>query len=117
MAGPDPRLGIDWHRNRPPVCLDLWPRTYDADVDVFTPCRHGGASEDYVGDPEDFYDTRNALRFSTSRTSRDRPTRPLELALFLAESDAEERRSLEDRGGAFVTRLRWPATRAVPRVR
>jgi len=28
--------GLQWHRIRPPVCLDLWPFTYDHHADAFT---------------------------------------------------------------------------------
>src|SRR5439155_1401527 len=28
--------GLQWHRIRPPVCLDLWPFTYDPHAEAFT---------------------------------------------------------------------------------
>lgn len=97
-SGLIPDCGIEWLRIRPPVCLDLWPRTYDAEADAFTTVSSWWGERDYVGDPEDFYDNTKRAGFFDFADLPRHTDQPLELALFLAESDAEERKSLEDRG-------------------
>jgi glycosyltransferase involved in cell wall biosynthesis len=97
-SSPIPDCGIPWLQTRPPVCLDLWPRSYDAGADAFTTVSSWWGKRDYVGDPEDFYDnTKRAAFFDFADLPRH-TDQPLELALFLAESDYGDRRDLEDRG-------------------
>ena len=53
---------------------------------------------DYVGDPEDYYDNTKRTAFFDFIDLPRHTDQPLELALFLAESDEADRRSLEERG-------------------
>jgi glycosyltransferase involved in cell wall biosynthesis len=93
-----PDCGIGWVQIHPPVCLDLWPYTYDARAEAFTTVSSWWGEEDYVGDPESYYDNTKRAAFLDFIDLPRRTEQPLELALFLAESDQADRTSLEDRG-------------------
>jgi hypothetical protein len=97
-SSPIPDCGIDWLRIRPPVCLDLWPYTYDADAEAFTTVSSWWGERDYVGDPDEYYDNTKRTAFFEFADLPRHTDQPLELALFLAESDGADRRSLEARG-------------------
>ena len=69
-----PDCGIEWLRIRPPVCLDLWPYTYDADARTFTTVSSWWGERNYVGDPDDFYDnTKRTAFFDFVDLPRRRP--------------------------------------------
>ena len=53
---------------------------------------------DYVGDPDDYYDNTKRTAFFDFIDLPRVTDQPLELALFLAESDGADRRSLEEHG-------------------
>lgn len=93
-----PDCGIEWQPIRPPVCLDLWPYRYDADADAFTTVSSWWGERDYVGDPESFYDNTKRTAFFHFADLPRHTEQPLELALFLADSDEADRRSLVRRG-------------------
>jgi len=93
-----PDCGIEWLQIRPPVCLDLWPYTFDEDARTFTTVSSWWGERDYVGDPDDYYDNTKRTAFFDFVDLPRHTEQPLELALFLAESDELDRRSLEDRG-------------------
>ena len=97
-SGLIPDCGIEWLRIRPPVCLDLWPRTYDAEADAFTTVSSWWGERDYVGDPEDFYD--NTKRAGVLRLRGPPAThRPASRAGPIPRRvGRRERKSLEDRG-------------------
>jgi hypothetical protein len=93
-----PDCGIRWLQTRPPVCLDLWPYTYVGDADAFTTVSTWWGERDYVGTPDDYYDNTKRTAFLDFINLPRCTDQPLELALFLAESDDSDRKSLEDRG-------------------
>lgn len=93
-----PDCGIGWLQIRPPVCLDLWPYTFDADAETFTAVSTWWGERDYVGDPDSYYDNTKRTAFFEFVDLPRHTHQPLELALFLAESDESDRRSLENRG-------------------
>lgn len=93
-----PDCGIDWVRIPPSVCLDLWPYAYAADAETFTTVSSWWGERDYVGDPDDFYDNTKRTAFFDFVDLPRHTDQPLELALFLAESDGDDRRLLESRG-------------------
>jgi hypothetical protein len=93
-----PDCGIDWLQTRPPVCLELWPYTYDADAEAFTTVSTWWGERDYVGDPVSYYDNTKRTAFLDFIDLPRHTDQPLELALFLAESDDADRRTLENRG-------------------
>jgi hypothetical protein len=93
-----PDCGIGWLQIRPPVSLDLWPYTYDADAEAFTTVSTWWGERDYVGDHESYYDNTKRTAFFDFVDLPHHTDQPLELALFLAESDVSDRRTLESRG-------------------
>jgi hypothetical protein len=97
-SSPIPDCGLGWLRTRPPVCLDLWPYTFDAGARTFTTVSSWWGERDYVGDPDSYYDNTKRTAFFEFVDLPRHTDQPLELALFLAESDELDRRSLEDRG-------------------
>ena len=97
-SGPIPDCGIDWHRIRPPVCLDLWPYSHDGGAEAFTTVSSWWGERDYVGDAEDFYDNTKRTAFFDFLDLPRHTGQPLELALFLAACDDADRALLEDHG-------------------
>ena len=95
---PIPDCGIPWLTIRPPVCLDLWPYTYDADAETFTTVSSWWGERDYVGNADDFYDNTKRAAFFDFIDLPLVTDQPLELALFLADSDGPDRKRLEARG-------------------
>lgn len=93
-----PDCGIDWLHIRPPVCLELWPYSYDPDAETFTTVSSWWGERDYVGSPERFYDnTKRGAFFDYIELPRQ-TDQPLELALYFAESDEADQRTLESHG-------------------
>ena len=97
-SGLIPECDIAWRRIRPPVCLDLWPFTFDAGAEAFTTVSTWWGERDYVGDPESYYDNTKRTAFFDFVDLPRCTGQPLELALFFAASDDSDRRTLEDRG-------------------
>jgi hypothetical protein len=93
-----PDCGIEWLPIRPPVSLDLWPYTYDADAETFTTVSTWWGERDYVGDAKSYYDNTKRTAFFDFIDLPHRTDQPLEVALFLADSDESDRRTLEGRG-------------------
>src|SRR3989475_10979323 len=92
------RSGLRWIHTRPPVCLELWPFTYDPQAEAFTTVS-SWSSTDWLKVTED---GKTVLRENTKRVSflrfveLPRHTRqPLELALYLVDRDAEDRARLD----------------------
>ena len=85
--------GLPWHRIRPPVCLDLWPFTYDPHAEAFTTVS-SWSTTDWLKVTEN---GKTVLRENTKRVaflqfeSLPRHTsQPLELALYTDERDAQD---------------------------
>ncbi len=85
--------GQQWHRIRPPVCLDLWPFTYDPHAEAFTTVS-SWSTADWLKVTEN---GKTVLRENTKRVaflqfqSLPRHTsQPLELALYTDERDAQD---------------------------
>jgi len=85
--------GLQWHRIRPPVCLDLWPFTYDPHAEAFTTVS-SWSTTDWLKVTEN---GKTVLRENTKRVaflqfeSLPRHTsQPLELALYTDERDAQD---------------------------
>jgi hypothetical protein len=88
------RSGLEWTAIRPAVSLELWPSTQRPDATAFTTVSSwwGGG---HVGSKERFFDNSKRasyLRFVELPRHTDQP---LELALYLADSDDADRRLLE----------------------
>ena len=93
--------GLQWHRIRPPVCLDLWPFTYDPHADAFTTVS-SWSTTDWLKVTEN---GKTVLRENTKRVAflpyAELPrhtSQPLELALYTDERDAPDLARLEQHG-------------------
>ncbi|HEY6156602.1 MAG TPA: hypothetical protein VIV88_04075 [Gemmatimonadales bacterium] len=93
--------GLQWHHIRPPVCLDLWPFTYDPHAEAFTTVS-SWSTTDWLKVTEN---GKTVLRENTKRVaflqfeSLPRHTRqPLELALYTDERDAADLACLTQNG-------------------
>jgi len=93
--------GLPWHRIRPPVCLDLWPFTYDHHADAFTTVS-SWSTTDYLKVTEN---GKIVLRENTKRVAflefaelPRRTSQPLELALYTDERDAADLARLTQNG-------------------
>ncbi len=98
---PFPDCGVEWVHFHPLVCLELWPARSDPACDVFTTVS-GWSANTWLPLREN---GREVLKENTKRVSflefADLPrhtSQPLELALDLADSDAEERQLMETHG-------------------
>src|SRR5436305_7690211 len=85
--------GLPWHRIRPPVCLDLWPFTYDPHAEAFTTVS-SWSTTDWL---KVTANGKTILRENTKRVAflefaelPRRTRQPLELALYTDERDAAD---------------------------
>ena len=93
--------GLPWHRIRPPVCLDLWPFTYDPHAEAFTTVS-SWSTTDWLKVTEH---GKTVLRENTKRVAflefaelARRTRQPLELALYTDERDAPDLACLAQNG-------------------
>jgi hypothetical protein len=93
--------GLQWHRIRPPVCLDLWPYTYDPAAAAFTTVS-SWSTTDWLKVIEN---GKTVLRENTKRVAflefaelPRRTRQPLELALYTDERDAADLARLAHNG-------------------
>ena len=93
--------GLQWHRIRPPVCLDLWPFTYDPRAAAFTTVS-SWSTTDWLKLKEN---GKTVLRENTKRVAflefaelPQRTRQPLELALYTDERDVADLARLEQNG-------------------
>jgi len=93
--------GLRWHHVRPPVCLDLWPFSYDPHAEAFTTVS-SWSSSDWLKVTEN---GKTVLRENTKRLAflqfAELPrhaSQPLELALYVDDRDREDRARLEHHG-------------------
>jgi hypothetical protein len=93
-----PNCGIQWAWIRPPVALELWPFTYEPAADAFTAVSTWWGQHDYVGDARNYYDNTKRAAFFRFLDLPRLTEQPLELALFLADSDGDDRSMLEQHG-------------------
>jgi hypothetical protein len=101
-----PDCGVAWIPFRPPVCLDLWPYTFDARCEAFTTIAgwwSGQWVRGMVDGQEIFYENTKRVSFLDFVELASRTTQPLELALYLAKDDGADL-ALLDRHGWRVRR-------------
>ena len=99
-SAPFPDGELEWVHIRPPVCLDLWPYTYDPRCDAFTTVTNwwgGWATERVHGRPV-LYDNTKRIAYLAFAGLPGLTSQPLELAVHLAPDDGQERQMLERRG-------------------
>ena len=93
--------GLPWQRFRPPVCLELWPFTYDPHAEAFTTVS-SWSTTDWLKVTES---GKTVLRENTKRVAflqfHDLPrhtSQPLELALYTDDRDAADLARLTQNG-------------------
>jgi hypothetical protein len=101
-----PDCGLSWTHIRPPVCLDLWPYSYDPACRRFTTVSNWMSGE-YVTEGKGerkkvLYENDKRVSFLQFAELPARTSSELELALYLklraGAPDAEDRRLLEQNG-------------------
>jgi hypothetical protein len=97
-SDPNGDCGIQWVRIRPPVALEAWPYSYDPHAEAFTTISSWWGERDYVRAGDGYYDNTKRAGFLEFADLPQHSDQPLEIALFLADTDEPERRSLEERG-------------------
>jgi hypothetical protein len=99
-SAPFPDGGLDWVHIRPPVCLDLWPYAYDPRCEAFTTVTNwwSGFASEVVDGREVLYDNNKRVSFLAFAGLPRLTSQPLELAVYMAADDAEDRRTMERHG-------------------
>jgi hypothetical protein len=95
-----PDGGLEWRQIRPPVCVDLWPYTYDPRCEAFTTVTNWWgewATETVDGRPV-LYDNTKRKAFLAFAGLPRLTSQPLELAVHLASGDGADRWTLEQQG-------------------
>ncbi|MGH7613131.1 MAG: glycosyltransferase [Gemmatimonadales bacterium] len=96
-----PDCGLPWIQFHPPVCLDHWPYTYDPRSEAFTTVA-GWWSGQWVRGTLDgaeiFYENTKRVSFLEFVALPRRTRQPLELALYFAADDGDDRALLESHG-------------------
>ena len=95
-----PDCGLNWLRIRPPVCLDLWPYTYDPRCEAFTTVTDwwSGFASGMVDGREVLYDNNKRVSFLAFAELPRLTSQPLELAVYMSADDTEDRRTMERHG-------------------
>ena len=96
-----PDCGFQWIRFRPPVCLDVWPYSFDPRPAPFTTVA-GWWSGQWVRDVEAgrevLYENTKRVSFLDFVAVAARTSQPLELALYLAANDGADLERLRAHG-------------------
>jgi hypothetical protein len=99
-SAPFPDCGLDWVHIQPPVCLGLWPYVHDPRCEVFTTVTDwwSGYASEIVDGREVLYDNNKRVSFLAFAELPRLTSQPLELAVYMAADDAEDRRTMERHG-------------------
>src|SRR5216117_1672947 len=105
-----PDCGLPWIHIRPPVCLDLWPFTYDAASEVFTTVSSWSSASWLKmdqGGKSVLVDNTKRVAFLDFLDLPRHTSQPLELALYLTDRDpdGQARRKQADADAADRARL------------
>ncbi len=97
---PFPDCGLDWVHIRPAVCLELWPYAYDPRCELFTTVTDwwSGFASEIVNGREVLYDNNKRVSFLAFAELPRLTSQPLELAVYLAADDTEDRRTMQRHG-------------------
>jgi hypothetical protein len=96
-----PDCGLQWHHIFPPICLELWPYSYDPACERFTTVAGWWSGEwvrTIVDGRETLYENTKRVAFLEFVNLPRLTMQPLELALLLAKDDDGERQLLESHG-------------------
>jgi hypothetical protein len=88
-----PDCGLEWVHIQPPVCLELWPYTYDPRCEAFTTVTGW-----WSGKGLKQYDNTKRVAYLAFVELPRLTSQPLELAVYLTPEDAQERQLLEQHG-------------------
>jgi glycosyltransferase involved in cell wall biosynthesis len=85
------------------VCLDLWPYTYDSRCEAFTTVTDwwSGFVTEIVNGRQVMYDNNKRVSFLAFAELPRLTDQPLELAVYLAGDDTEDRQTMERHGWRF----------------
>jgi hypothetical protein len=99
-SAPVPDCGLDWIHIRPAVCLRLWPYRYDPRCELFTTVTDwwSGFASEIVDGHEVLYDNNKRVSFLAFAELPRLTSQPLELAVYLAAEDTEDRRTMQRHG-------------------
>jgi hypothetical protein len=99
-SAPFPDGGLEWIHIRPAVCLELWPYTYDPRCELFTTVTNwwSGFASEIVDGREVLYDNNKRVSYLAFAELPRLTTQPLELAVYMAADDTEDRRTMERHG-------------------
>ena len=99
-SAPFPDCGLDWVHIRPAVCLELWPYAYDPRCELFTTVTNwwSGFASEIVDGREVLYDNNKRVSFLAFAELPRLTSQPLELAVYMAADDTEDRRMMERHG-------------------
>ena len=92
-----PDCGLYWLRIRPPVCLDLWPCIREPDGDAFRTVSSWWGLDWLVDGDQVLENTKRVAFLRVAELPRLTP-QILELALFLIDTDAEDRQFMTAQG-------------------
>jgi hypothetical protein len=95
-----PDCGLQWSHIRPPVCLDLWPYTYDPGCEAFTTVTNwwGRYETETVAGRQVLYDNNKRVAYLAFGELPSRTSQPLELAVYWAATDIEDQQTMERHG-------------------
>jgi hypothetical protein len=96
-----PDCGLDWIHIRPPVCLDLWPYTFDPGCDAFTTVTDwwSGFATEIVDGRHVLYDNNKRVSFLAFAELPCLTGQPLELAVYMGGAgDADDRQTMQRHG-------------------
>jgi len=107
-----PDCGVEWAHIRPPVCLDLWPYTYDPGSEAFTTVTSWwtGYATETIGGREAAYDNNKRTAYLAFAELPRWTSQPLELALHLAADETEDRQTMERHGWRLRSSIEMTGT-------
>ncbi|HLT40372.1 MAG TPA: hypothetical protein VK034_29035, partial [Enhygromyxa sp.] len=98
--------GVEWQRIRPPICLELWPYTYDPSSSVMTTVSGwwgGHGKGEWITDGKGLlFENNKRVTFMELVELPRRTPQALELALCLGEGDPPEREQFQQRGHTWT---------------
>ncbi len=92
-----PDCGLSWLRIRPPVCLDLWPYIREPGGDAFRTVSSWWGL-DWLVDGDQVLENTKRVAFLRFAELPRRTPQKIELALFLIDTDAEDRQFMGAQG-------------------
>jgi hypothetical protein len=92
-----PSAGLSWIHTRPVVNLDFWPFTYLPEAQTFTSVSTW-ATNDWIVDGKESYENSKRVSYRQFAELPMNTNQALDLALFLTDQDAAERKWMESLG-------------------